>query len=142
MKLSIVIPMYGVEKYIEKCLLSCINQESACLGVDYEIICVNDGTKDKSAVLARSIADKHEGIIVIDQENGGLSAARNTGTAAAKGEYIWYVDSDDWIDVETCNTAVSVAIKYGADVVFWPYIREFTGAQRPKTLFFRWQGCF
>lgn len=68
MKLSIVIPMYGVEKYIEKCLLSCINQESACLGVDYEIICVNDGTKDKSAVLARSIADKHEGIIVIDQE--------------------------------------------------------------------------
>lgn len=98
MKLSIVIPMYGVEKYIEKCLLSCINQESACLGVDYEIICVNDGTKDKSAVLARSIADKHEGIIVIDQENGGLSAARNTGTAAAKGEYIWYVDSDDYIE--------------------------------------------
>lgn len=98
MKLSIVIPMYGVEKYIEKCLLSCINQESACLGVDYEIICVNDGTKDKSAVLARSIADKHEGIIVIDQENGGLSAARNTGTASAKGEYIWYVDSDDYIE--------------------------------------------
>ena len=101
MKLSIIIPMYGVEKYIKKCLMSCINQESACLGIDYEIICVNDGTKDKSAVIAREIAAQHSGITVIEQDNGGLSAARNTGTLAAKGEYIWYVDSDDYIEPGT-----------------------------------------
>lgn len=90
--------MYGVEKYIEKCLMSCINQEGVQLGKDYEIICVNDGTKDRSAIIAHEIAAKYEGIMVIDQDNGGLSAARNTGTAASKGEYIWYVDSDDNIE--------------------------------------------
>lgn len=101
MKLSIIIPIYGVEKYIEKCLLSCINQGAAVLGEDYEIICVNDGTKDNSAEIARNIAKQYTGITIIDQENQGLSVARNTGTAAAKGEYIWYVDSDDYID-EKC----------------------------------------
>lgn len=98
MKLSIIIPMYGVERYIEKCLLSCIRQDSAQLGIDYEIICVNDGTKDRSAIIARSIADKYKGINIVDQENQGLSVARNTGTDIANGEYIWYVDSDDYIE--------------------------------------------
>lgn len=101
MKLSIIIPIYGVEKYIEKCLLSCINQKPACLGVDYEIICINDGTKDKSAEIARNIAAQYECVTVIDQENGGLSAARNKGTLFAKGEYIWFVDSDDYIEEGT-----------------------------------------
>lgn len=101
MKLSIVIPIYGVEKYIEKCLLSCINQKHVRLGEDYEIICVNDGTKDRSALIAHEIALKYVSVYVIDQENGGLSAARNTGTTVAKGDYIWYVDSDDYIEEGT-----------------------------------------
>ena len=96
MKLSIVIPMYGVEKYIEKCLMSCIQQDSI-LGVEYEIICVNDGTKDRSAEIAKQIAANYKGVVVFDQENGGLSAARNTGLSFAQGEYVWFVDSDDWI---------------------------------------------
>lgn len=116
MKLSIIIPMYGVEKYIEKCLQSCIDQESACLGTDYEIICVNDGTKDKSADIARKIAAQHTGIAVIDQENGGLSAARNTGTAIAKGEYIWYVDSDDYIEPSTL-ARILPKLKDGIDIL-------------------------
>lgn len=97
MKLSIVIPIYKVEKYIEKCLESCINQDVE-LGVDYEIICINDGTPDKSADIAKDIARKHKGIIVYDQENQGLSAARNKGLSLAQGEYVWFVDSDDWIE--------------------------------------------
>lgn len=101
MKLSIIIPIYGVEKYIEKCILSCVNQKGLKIGTDFEIICVNDGTKDKSAKIAKYIASKYEGITVIDQKNQGLSAARNTGLYAAKGEYIWYVDSDDYIK-ENC----------------------------------------
>lgn len=96
MKLSIVIPMYGVEKYIEKCLMSCIQQD-AILGMEYEIICVNDGTKDRSAEIAKQIAANYNGVVVFNQENGGLSAARNTGLSLAQGEYVWFVDSDDWI---------------------------------------------
>lgn len=97
MKLSIVIPMYGVEKYIEKCLMSCINQDIN-LGYDYEIICINDGTKDKSSEIAKQIAANYDGVQVIDQENSGLSVARNNGLLIAKGDYVWFVDSDDWIN--------------------------------------------
>lgn len=96
MKLSIVIPIYNVERYIEKCLKSCVNQDIE-LGKDYEIICVNDGTMDKSADIARQIASDHAGVTVIDQENQGLSVARNTGLKYAKGDYVWFVDSDDYI---------------------------------------------
>lgn len=98
MKLSIIIPIYKVEPYIEKCLLSCINQGAIRLGKDYEIICVNDGTPDNSAQIAKRIASEYFGIQVIDQENQGLSGARNTGLEAAQGEYVWFVDSDDWIE--------------------------------------------
>lgn len=108
--------MYGVEKYIEKCLMSCINQGNAKLGTDYEIICVNDGTKDKSAEIARQIASQYEGISVIDQENQGLSVARNTGTSVANGEYIWYVDSDDYIE-EKCLERILPILKDNLDIL-------------------------
>ena len=108
--------MYGVEKYIEKCLMSCINQGNAKLGTDYEIICVNDGTKDKSAEIARQIASQYEGISVIDQENQGLSVARNTGTSVANGEYIWYVDSDDYIE-EKCLERILPLLKDNLDIL-------------------------
>ena len=97
-RLSIIIPMYNVEKYIGKCLDSCISQKEVRLGSDYEIICVNDGTKDESASIARGYSYKHEGITVIDQNNQGLSMARNNGLKIAKGKYVWFVDSDDWIE--------------------------------------------
>lgn len=116
MKLSIIIPIYGVENYIEKCLMSCINQGNAKLGADYEIICVNDGTKDKSADIARQIASQHEGISVIDQENQGLSVARNTGTSVANGEYIWYVDSDDYIE-DKCLERILPLLKDDLDIL-------------------------
>lgn len=98
MKLSIIIPIYNVEKYIERCLNSCVDQKGVTLGRDYEIICINDGTKDKSADIAKSFASNYDSVIVINQENAGLSAARNKGLSLAKGEYVWFVDSDDWIE--------------------------------------------
>lgn len=116
MKLSIIIPIYGVEKYIKKCILSCVNQKGLKIGTDYEIICVNDGTKDKSAQIAKYIASKYEGITVIDQKNQGLSAARNTGLYAAKGEYIWYVDSDDYIK-ENCLRDICDKLKNKLDIL-------------------------
>lgn len=115
MKLSIVIPIYGVEKYIEKCLMSCISQD-AVLGVEYEIVCVNDGTKDKSAEFAKEIASCYSGIVIIDQENGGLSAARNTGLLHVHGEYVWFVDSDDYIE-ENCLSRIVSYLKDDLDIL-------------------------
>lgn len=88
-KYSIIIPVYNVEKYIEKCIDSVMNQTFK----DYEVIVVNDGTKDKSIEL---IKDKN--LKIINQKNKGLSAARNTGVKHAKGDYIIFLDSDDYIE--------------------------------------------
>lgn len=96
MKLSIIIPVFNVEKYLEKCLKSCLNQD--ILSTDYEIIVVNDGSSDSSLVIADRIASNVTNIKVISQANKGLSAARNIGLENAKGRYVWFVDSDDWIE--------------------------------------------
>ena len=93
-ELTVVIPVYNVEKYLSKCIESILNQT---LPVD-EIILVDDGSKDRSGEIADEYAAKYNNIKVIHQENGGLSAARNTGIDAATKEYIAFVDSDDYID--------------------------------------------
>ena len=94
-KISVIIPVYGVEKYIRQCLDSVINQTYKNL----EIIIVNDGTKDNSMKIVEEYLDD-ERIKVINKENGGLSSARNRGMEEATGEYISFVDSDDWLDLK------------------------------------------
>lgn len=106
MRLSIVIPVYNVEKYLERCIKSCISQ-----GVDnndYELIIVNDGSTDNSLHIAERFADSTPNITLISQPNGGLSAARNKGLSIAKGEYIWFIDSDDWIAKDSIATIIKV----------------------------------
>lgn len=93
--LSIIIPVYNVEKYIGKCLESCLNQDLP--EEAYEIVVVNDGTPDNSMSVVEQFRYRHTNIRIVERENGGLSAARNTGLYVAKGEYIWFVDSDDTI---------------------------------------------
>lgn len=135
MILSIVIPMYGVEKYIEKCLMSCINQDMN-LGSDYEIICINDGARDRSAEIAKQIAANYEGVQVIDQENNGLSVARNNGLFIAKGDYVWFVDSDDWIN-EGCLARITQKLKNDIDILQlqyrWVYDDEKKSFDEPFT---------
>ncbi|MDM8234659.1 glycosyltransferase [Phocaeicola barnesiae] len=93
MKLSIIVPVYNVEKYIIKCISSLLMQDTN----DYEIVIINDGTKDNSIRLIKeNFSDSR--IRIINQENQGLSGARNTGLKDAQGEYVWYFDSDDWMD--------------------------------------------
>lgn len=104
MKLSIIIPIYKVEAYIKKCLLSCINQGNASLSKDYEIICVNDGSPDKSVEIAKSLIINLKGVVWVEQSNQGLSAARNKGLSLATGEYVWFVDSDDWIESDSISS--------------------------------------
>lgn len=95
---SLVIPIYKVEQYIEKCLLSCLNQNDFDKD-DYEIILVDDGSPDNSISIAKDVANKfpEHHIKFISRVNGGLSAARNTGSLYTEGEYVWFIDSDDWI---------------------------------------------
>lgn len=120
-RLSIIVPVYNVEKYIERCLLSLLNQDIP--KSEYEIIVVNDGTPDNSADIAQSIADKNENIIVIHRENGGLSAARNTGIKHAKGNYLFYVDSDDFIEKNILGQLLAIAENNQLDIcMFKPMV--------------------
>lgn len=96
MKLSIVVPVYNVEQYVRKCILSIINQDDELFNT-FEVIIVNDGSKDKSVERIQNLVDKYDNISLINQENMSLSVARNNGMAAAKGDYVWFIDSDDWI---------------------------------------------
>lgn len=97
--LSIIIPIYNVEKYIQKTLVSIFSQYFQKESV--EIIVVNDGTKDNSMSIVNEFAAKFDNLKIINQENQGLSVARNTGLKAACGKYVWFVDSDDWVEYDS-----------------------------------------
>lgn len=113
-KLSVIVPVYNVEKYLEKCLNSIINQSYRNL----EIICVNDGSTDNSLTILKAYEKKDPRIILIDKENGGLSSARNVGLDVASGEYITFVDSDDYIALNTYELCLN---KFNDEVDFVSY---------------------
>ena len=93
-KVSIIVPVYNVEKYLRKCLDSLINQTLK----DIEIICINDGSTDKSLEILEEYKNRDSRIILLNQENSGQSIARNNGIKKATGEYIGFVDPDDWVE--------------------------------------------
>lgn len=99
---SLIVPVYNVEQYIEKCLLSCIRQDNFHPS-NYEVIVVNDGSPDNSEKIITKMIEKYSqhNIKLINRTNGGLSAARNTGLVHAIGKYVWFIDSDDWIAPES-----------------------------------------
>ena len=94
MKFSIIVPVYNVEAYLDDCLTSLQSQEYT----DFEVICVNDGSTDGSREILSEWESRFPQMKVIDRENGGLSAARNTGLETASGDYVVFVDSDDWVE--------------------------------------------
>ena len=128
--ISVIIPVYGVEKYISQCLESVINQTYKNL----EIIVINDGTKDRSADIAKEYAAKDSRIKVYDFKNGGLSVARNRGLEIATGEYISYLDSDDYLDTKMYETLLEAAMKNDADMVKCGII-ETNGVREDKITF-------
>lgn len=111
-KISIIVPVYNTEKFLEKCLNSLINQTLK----DIEIICINDGSTDKSLQILEKFANKDKRIQIINQTNSGLSVARNIGIKKAKGEYIGFVDSDDWVDLNFFEQLYINVKKYNADI--------------------------
>lgn len=116
-KLSIIIPVYNVEEYVEKCIVSCAEQDLP--SSSYEIIVVNDGSKDKSLEKVENLAERYDNISVTSQPNAGPSAARNTGLSLVRGEYIWFVDADDWIEAN-CLRSITGRLN-GIDVLAMGY---------------------
>lgn len=113
MKISVVIPIYNVQAYLTKCLDSLYIQAKD----NMEIILVNDGSTDESLTICESYAKLHSNTLIINKENGGLSDARNVGTKAATGDYIYYLDSDDWLKPDAIKTLYAYAIENGCEVV-------------------------
>lgn len=118
-KISIIIPMWGVEKYLRRCLDSVLNQTFT----DWQAICVDDGGPDKSGEIAEEYAARDKRFIVLHKENGGLSDARNYGMPYATGDYIMYMDSDDFIHPQTMEIAYDIAKKNKSDIVSFTYDR-------------------
>ena len=115
MLLSIVIPAYNVEKYLDDCLASCFRQDIPTS--DYEVIVVNDGSKDGTLRIAERWASEYTNIKVISQSNKGLSEARNAGMAASGGEFIMFIDSDDWIADNCLGKIIGIFRSTMADMV-------------------------
>lgn len=115
LKLSIVVPVYNVEKYIEKCLRSCAEQNVS--PNDYEIIVINDGSPDNSLEIVERVAKDYRNVIVVSQENKGLSEARNKGLSLARGDYIWFVDSDDWIEKNCLERLLDLCFQHHLDIL-------------------------
>jgi len=119
--ISIILPIYNVENYLPKCLDSLVNQTMR----DIEIICVNDGSTDGSLSVLNDYASRDKRIVVINQENSGVSVARNNALAHVKGEYYMFVDSDDWLDLETCEVVYNQITTNNADCLMFTYTKEF-----------------
>lgn len=130
-KISIIIPVYGVEKYIERCCVSVFEQTYR----DFEVIFINDCTKDNSELILLEVMKRYQHLnittqIIRHEVNKGISAARETGLNAATGEYILYIDSDDYIDTNMLAKMMDRASITDADITYCDYYEVMQGRQR------------
>ena len=129
-KISVIMPVYNVEKYLRRSLDSVLKSSF----MDFEVICVNDGSPDKSLNILEEYAAKDSRIKIVTQENQGLSMARNNGLKLAQGEYIYFFDSDDAIHPELLNMAYNFALKHNADLVCFGYEKSDGIEYAPKEI--------
>lgn len=125
-KISIIVPVYNTETFLEKCLTSLINQTLS----DIEIICINDGSTDNSLAILEKYAKEDSRIKIITQENSGQSVARNNGIKNATGEYIGFIDSDDYIDINFYEKLYNAAKNNDADISCATIIRKRPNAEK------------
>ena len=130
-RLSVIVPIYNAENYLSRCL------DSICLQTieDMEIICVDDGSQDGSGEILKKYEKKDSRIRVIRQDNMGVNAARKTGIRIAAGEYITFVDSDDWIEEGAFDYMVSILDRTNVDLLSSAYWMEFDGKVLYKDAF-------
>ena len=122
--LSIIVPVYNVEKYLSKCLESIINNYNEKI----EVILVNDGSKDSSSLICDKYANNYKYISVVHKSNGGLSSARNCGINLSKGKYIWFVDSDDYIKERSIDKIIEYS-KEDSDVIISSYCEVYNNGK-------------
>lgn len=123
LKLSIIVPVYNVEEYLERCIDSLLHQDLP--QEDYEIIIVNDGSTDRSYEIAQRQAANNDNIVLLTQENLGLSGARNTGLKYVRGEYILFVDSDDFFTPNSIKLLIQTAETNKLDLCFFRTVFEY-----------------
>ncbi len=114
-KISYIIPCYNVEQYVNRCIKSLYNQGLETK--DFEVIAVNDGSTDETAAILHSL--DYPNLIIIDQDNEGLSTARNVGLKVARGEYVWFIDSDDYIKPNITTDLLRIATDNKLDILFF-----------------------
>lgn len=127
-KVSIIVPAYNTEKYIAKCLSSLIMQTLK----EIEIVIINDGSTDKTLAVIEMFSKSDGRIKLINQENQKQGAARNNGTKAAIGEYIGFVDSDDWVDLDYFEKLYNAAKKYDSDIALATNVRTGNGKTKKR----------
>lgn len=121
-KISVIVPVYNVEQVLSKCVDSILNQTYKNL----EVILVDDGSPDNCPLLCDEYTKRDSRIVVIHKMNGGLSSARNSGIEAATGDFITFVDSDDWIAIDRFEYEIALLDKYNADVTQIDYLKVFS----------------
>lgn len=123
---SVIIPIYNVENYLEKCVDSVLNQTE----LSYELILVDDGSTDSSGYICERIKREHPSIQVLHKKNGGLSSARNEGMKVSSGEFIVFLDSDDyWIDDNTLKKVKEVIISEKSEIITWNRVKFLDGKE-------------
>lgn len=123
MLFSIIVPIYNVEKYLPQCIESVLNQSYG----DFELILVDDGTPDNSGMICDEYAEKDKRICVLHKENGGLSDARNAGLSLAKGEFVWFLDSDDYMAENAIyNVTGLIMANHDTDMITCAHINEYS----------------
>ncbi|OAS85130.1 glycosyltransferase [Metabacillus litoralis] len=128
-KISIIVPIYNVENYLGRCFDSLLTQDLK----NFEIIAINDGSTDSSMKILKKYAVMDHRIVIIEKQNNGVSSARNDGISQAKGEYIGFVDPDDWIGPQMYKDMLKIAEEDHIDIVMCTYIREFGTHSKEKT---------
>ena len=129
-RVSVIVPVYRVEEFLPRCLKSL---EDQAMFEDLEILLIDDGSPDRSGEICDEFARKHANARAIHRENGGVASARNAGLAAAAGDYIAFLDSDDFARADAYSTACEAAVESGADIVVFRYVsvRDDTEVRKP-----------
>lgn len=131
--ISIIVPIYNVEKYLANCLDSLLAQTHK----ELEVILVNDGSKDKSLEICKAYAEKDTRIVVIDKINEGVSIARNTGIEAATGDYVAFIDPDDWVEPEAYASMLRQLKKWESPICLCNFYKDTKRRSQPKCFEFK-----
>lgn len=130
-KISVIIPVYNAAEYISESVTSILQQSYS----DIQVICVDDGSKDDSGAILDKLAAQDNRLVVIHQQNAGVSASRNNALKVATGEYVMFVDADDWLDLDSLERTLAYDLKHDLDICAFSYISEHGKLSMKRALF-------